>query len=270
MKKIRLVSNILLIVVSLFFIFPIVWIVITSFKDRFEVLSSYSLLINRIHFENYINAWKSADFSRQYLNSLIVAILVTAGQIATSVPAGYALARMEFKGRKTVLLIILATLIIPYHVMIIPLFMMLTRLKWINTYHGLIIPMISNGFGIFLFRQFFLKVPIDIEEAAVVDGASRWTIIWKVVFPQAMPAAVTLFLFTFIAEWNDLFKWLIFTNSENMRNVQLGLSVFQEQFSVNYVQLMAAVVIITLPTLVMFIFGQKKLIEGISFEGVTK
>ncbi len=271
MKKIKsLISYIILILVSMIFIFPVLWVVVTSLKESGQVIGSYEFLLEKFNFENYKNAWQAANFSRQFLNSFIVAVSVTLGQILTSVLAGYALARMEFKGRKVVFMTVLATLIIPYHILVVPLFVMLSQLGWINTYQGLIVPMLANGFGIYLFRQFFMKVPWELEEAAAVDGASRWKTLWKVVFPAAWPAAGTLFIFTFIAEWNNLFKWLIFTDSTRMRNVQLGLSVYQEQFATNYVQLMAAVIIVTVPVLILFILGQKKLIQGISIGGVKK
>ncbi|MGM0442181.1 MAG: carbohydrate ABC transporter permease [Elusimicrobiota bacterium] len=268
MKIKSIISHIFLIVICAVFLFPLIWVIVTSLKDSSQVMDSYELLIKSFHFENYKDAWTAAEFPRYFLNSLIVALSVTLGQIFTSVLAGYALARMEFKGRKVVFMTVLATLIIPYHIIVVPLFVLLSQLGWINTYQGLIVPMLANGFGIYLFRQFFMKVPWELEEAAAIDGASRWTTLWKVVFPQALPAAGTLFIFTFVAEWNNLFKWLIFTDSTGMRNVQLGLSVFQEQFATNYVQLMAAVVIITVPVLILFIIGQKKLIRGISFGGI--
>jgi len=257
-----------MVVASCIFLVPLVWIVATSLKGRIEALTSYSIIVDRFHFENYANAWAAADFERQFLNSVIVAVAITAGQIFTSALAGYALARMEFRGRKAIFMVVLATLIVPYHMLIVPLFVMLAKMNWINTYAALIVPMLANGFGIYLFRQFFKKVPWELEEAAAIDGAGRWTTLWKIVMPQAKPAAGTLFVFTFVAEWNNLFKWLIFTKSEAMRNVQLGLSVFQEQFSTNYVQLMAAVVIITVPTLLLYLVGQRKLIEGISLGGI--
>ncbi len=268
MKTKRLLIHILLVIISFLFLIPFIWIIITSLKGRVEVLTSYSFLIKQFRFENYVNAWEAANFAWQFLNSMIVAVSVTIGQILTSALAGYALARINFRGRKVVFMIVLSTLIIPFHILIVPLFVMLSKFGWINTYQGLIIPMVANGFGIFLFRQFFIKVPWELEEAAAIDGAGRWSTLWRVVFPQVRPAAGTLFVFTFVAEWNNLFKWLIFTNSTDMRNVQLGLSVFQEQFSTNYVQLMAAVIIITIPTLLLFIVGQKKLIQGISLGGV--
>ncbi len=268
MKIKPVISSVILGAVSAIFVFPFIWIIITSLREPVDVLRQHSILLRSFRWENYISAWRATDFPRQFLNSFIVAVSVTLGQILTSALAGYALARMRFRGRRVIFMTVLATLIIPYHMLVVPLFVMLARLGWVDTYRGLIVPMLANGFGIYLFRQFFMKVPLELEEAAAIDGASRWSTLWRVVFPQALPAAGTLFIFTFVAEWNDLFRWLIFTHSSEMRNVQLGLSVFQEQFATDYTRLMAAVVIITIPTFILFILGQKKLIQGISLGGV--
>ncbi len=268
MKASTIFKHLLLALISTLFLMPFVWIIVTSLRGPVEVLREHTLILSRFRWENYISAWRASNFPRQFLNSFVVGVSVTLGQIFTSALAGYALARMEFKGKKIVFMTVLATLIIPYHMLVVPLFVMLARFGWINTYRGLIIPMLANGFGIYLFRQFFKKVPWQLEEAAAIDGASRWSTLWRVVFPQALPAAGTLFIFTFVAEWNDLFRWLIFTHSTEMRNVQLGLSVFQEQFATDYVRLMAAVVIVTVPTFILFVIGHKKLIQGISLGGI--
>lgn len=144
---------------------------------------------------------------------------------------------------------------------------MFSKIGWIDTYMALIVPSLANAFGIFLFKQHFETIPLSLEEAAKIDGCTRWQILWKIVLPLSKAPAVTLFLLTFIAEWNDLFKPLIFTTSENMRTVQLGLTTFQEQFSTNYTLLMAAVVFVTVPILILFFIGQKQFIAGIANTG---
>ncbi|MGM0568987.1 MAG: carbohydrate ABC transporter permease, partial [Elusimicrobiota bacterium] len=159
MKISKILRHLFLITVSFIFIFPLIWIIITSLRGPLEVLREHTLLIKNFHWENYISAWNAANFPRQFLNSFVVAISVTLGQIFTSALAGYALARMKFRGRRVIFMTVLATLIIPYHMLIVPLFIMLSKFGWINTYRGLIIPMLANGFGIYLFRQFFRKVP---------------------------------------------------------------------------------------------------------------
>lgn len=221
-----------------------------------------------LHWSNYAEAWRATNFTRQFANSLAVALLVTAGQIFTSLLAGYAFARLRFFGRDLLFMVLLSTLIIPFQVLIIPVFVILVKLAWINTYWALVVPSLANAFGIFLFAQFFRTVPYELEEAAELDGASRWTVLWRVLVPLARPTIATLFLFTFIAEWNDLMKPLVFTSTRDMRTVQLGLTVFQEQFKVEYTLLMAAVVFVTVPSLVLFFLGQKQFVKGIATTGM--
>jgi multiple sugar transport system permease protein len=194
--------------------------------------------------------------------------MVTGFQIITSALAGYALARLNFRGRPAILLIVLATLVIPFQILVVPIFLVLKWGHLVNTYAALILPTAANGFGIFLLRQYFLTVPVELEEAAALDGANRWQILWRVMLPLSRPALVTLFLFTFIAEWNDLFKPLVFTTRPELRTVQLALAEFQEQFTNNWALLMAAVVIATVPVVLLFLAGQRQFIQGIATTGI--
>jgi multiple sugar transport system permease protein len=138
----------------------------------------------------------------------------------------------------------------------------------INTYWALILPTAANSFGIFLFRQYFQKIPLELEEAAAIDGANRLQILWWVMLPLARPALVTLFIFTFIGEWNDLFKPLVFTTKPELRTVQLALADFQEQFSNNWSLMMAAVIIATIPVVLLFLVGQRQFVRGIATTGI--
>jgi multiple sugar transport system permease protein len=217
---------------------------------------------------NYQKAWQLGKFWVAFANSTLVALAVTATQIFTSALAGYALARLKFKGRQAVLLVILATLIIPFQMLVIPIFLILKWGHLINTYGALILPTAANGLGIFLMRQYFQTIPVEIEEAAAIDGANRWQILWQLMLPLSRPALVTLFLFTFIGEWNDLFKPLVFTSKPALRTVQLALADFQEQFTNNWPLLMAAVTIATIPVVIVFLIGQKQFIRGIATTGV--
>ncbi len=228
---------------------------------RFETLSSLT-------WENYQAAWSQGRFLLAFANSTLVAIAVTALQMITSALAGYALARLRFWGRQAVLLVILATLVIPFQLLVIPVFLVLKWGHLINTYGALILPTAANGFGIFLMRQYFQTIPVELEEAAALDGANRWQTLWQVMLPLARPALVTLFLFTFIGEWNDLFKPLVFTTRPELRTVQLALAEFQEQFTNDWSLLMAAVVIATVPVVVLFLIGQRQFIQGIATTGI--
>ncbi len=218
--------------------------------------------------ENYRQAWQRGGFLLAFANSTFVALAVTALQIFTSALAGYALARLTFRGKQALLLIILTTLVIPFQILVIPIFLVLKWGHLINTYGALILPTAVNGFGIFLLRQFFQTIPIELEEAAMLDGADRLQILWRVMLPLARPALVTLFLFTFIGEWNDLFKPLVFTTRPELQTVQLALAGFQEQFTNDWKLMMAAVVIATTPVIGLFLLGQRQLIRGIATTGI--
>lgn len=217
---------------------------------------------------NYHDAWQRGKFLLAFANSTLVAIAVTAFQLVTSALAGYALARLKFRGRQALLLVVLATLVIPFQLLVIPIFLVLKWGHLINTYGALILPTAVNGFGIFLLRQYFQTIPVELEEAATIDGADRLQILWRVLLPLARPALVTLFLFTFIAEWNDLFKPLVFTTRPELRTVQLALAEFQEQFTNNWPLMMAAVTIATVPVMVLFLIGQRQFIRGIATTGI--
>ncbi len=254
--------------VALAFVLPLVAMLTTSLRDPARAASGFALLPDGLHFENYLAAWRATNFPRQFVNSLIMALSVTAGQIVTSLMAGYAFARLDFVGKKPLFVVLLATIVIPFQILVIPVFIILVKLSWINTYWALIVPSLANAFGIFLFTQFFKTIPYELEEAAYMDGASRWTVLWRILVPLSKPAITTLFLFTFIAEWNDLFKPLVFTSTRNMRTVQLGLTVFQEQFRVDYALLMAAVVFVTVPSVLLFFIGQRQFVKGIATSGL--
>ncbi|MEO1341546.1 MAG: carbohydrate ABC transporter permease [Cyanobacteria bacterium J06635_13] len=217
---------------------------------------------------NFQQAWQQGGFLLAFANSTIVALSVTALQIVTSALAGYALARLKFKGKQAILLLILATLVIPFQLLVIPIFVVLKWAHLIDSYWSLILPTAANGFGIFLMHQYFASIPVELEEAAALDGANRLQILTQIMLPLARPAIVTLFLFTFIGEWNDLFKPLVFTTRPELRTVQLALAEFQEQFTSDWSLLMAAVVIATIPVLVLFLIGQKQFIQGISSTGI--
>ena len=253
--------------VSALFLAPIVSMVVTSLSPPDEVARGVTWP-SEVRWANYAEAWTATNFPRQFANSLVVALAVTAGQIVTSLMAGYAFARMRFFGRDPLLMVLLGTLIVPFQVLVIPVFVVIVKLGWINSYAALVVPSLANAFGIFLFAQFFRTIPVELEEAAYLDGASRWTVLWRILVPLSRPAIAALFMFTFIAEWNDLFKPLVFTSTKDMRTVQLGLTVFQEQFKVEYALLMAAVVFVTIPSVALFFLGQKQFVKGVASTGL--
>lgn len=231
-------------------------------------LSPADVKAGNLTLANYQQAWLRGNFLLVFANSTLVALAVTGLQVVTSALAGYALARLQFRGRQGILLLVLTTLVIPFQLLVIPIFLVLKWGHLLNTYGALILPTAANGFGIFLLRQYFTTIPVELEEAAALDGANRWQILWGVMLPLARPALVTLFLFTFIGEWNDLFKPLVFTTRPELRTVQLSLAEFQEQFTSSWPLLMAAVVIATVPVVVLFLIGQRQFIRGIAATGI--
>ncbi|WP_413163648.1 carbohydrate ABC transporter permease [Capilliphycus salinus ALCB114379] len=253
----------LLLVGAIAVLLPLFVVLLTSFSRTGTVENPGAFTL-----ANYQEAWQRGNFLLAFANSTLVALSVTGFQILTSALAGYALARLQFRGRQLILLIVLISLIIPFQLLVIPIFLVLKWGHLINTYGALILPTAVNGFGIFLLRQYFLSVPVELEEAAALDGANRWQILWQVIIPCARPALVTLFLFTFIGEWNDLFKPLVFTSRPELQTVQLALAEFQEQFTSNWSLMMAAVVISTLPVVLLFLLGQRQFIRGIAATGI--
>ena len=252
------ISLVLLLIGAGLVLLPLGVVVMTSFRSETGGWS----------WENYRQAWQRGGFLLAFANSTFVALAVTAFQIVTSALAGYALTRLKFRGKQGLLLIILTTLVIPFQILVIPIFLVLKWGHLINTYGALILPTAVNGFGIFLLKQFFQTIPIELEEAAMLDGANRLQILWRVMLPLARPALVTLFLFTFIGEWNDLFKPLVFTTRPELQTVQLALAGFQEQFTNDWTLMMAAVVIATTPVVGLFLLGQRQLIRGIATTGI--
>jgi len=247
---------------------PLLIVVLTAFSPPGSTPSLQLLSQGGWSGESYRQAWLEGDFLRAFANSTIVAIAVTLCQVTTAALAGYALARMKFWGKQAILLIVLTTLVIPFQLLVIPVFLVLKWGHLINTYWALILPTAANGFGIFLIRQYFLTIPVQLEEAAALDGANRFQILWLILLPLSRPALVTLSLFTFIGEWNDLFKPLVFTTRPELKTVQLSLAGFQEQFTNNWPLMMAAAVIATLPVLLLFLAGQRQFIQGIATTGI--
>jgi multiple sugar transport system permease protein len=246
---------------------PLALVLVTSFTTAETVATGWHWP-QTWTLDNYRSAWQQGHFGRAFANSTLVALGVTATQIATSSLAGYALARLQFPGRQALLLLLIATLVVPFQLLVIPIFLVLKWGHLLNTYGALILPAAANGFGILLMRQHFLTLPPELEAAAALDGANRWQILWRVLLPLCRPALGTLFLFTFVGEWNDLFKPLVFTTRPELRTVQLTLTEFQEQYTNNWPLLMAAIAIATVPVALLFAIGQKQLMRAIASNGI--
>ena len=219
-------------------------------------------------FKNYVQAWQAAPFGRYFFNSAFAAIIqVFAGLLVASM-AAFALARIPFWGRGVVFMLIIGTLMVPGEVLLIPNYVLLARLDWINTYYALIVPFIASAFGIFLLRQFFITLPQELFDAARMDGASWFVQLWQIAVPLALPGLLTYALFAFLGAWNALLWPLIVTNSESMRTIQVGLMFFVEEAGTEYGQMMAASTVAILPIIIGFFFVQKQFIQGIARSGL--
>jgi multiple sugar transport system permease protein len=265
------ITHVLIYAMALIVLAPFIWMILTSLKDMSDIfVYPPQWLPTKFRFENYLNAFDAAPFGTYYLNSLFVAITVTIGQLITCSMAAYAFARLQFRGRDPLFFLFLSTMMIPYNVTMIPSFMVLYWLGWIDTYHALIVPGLASAFGTFLLRQFFMTIPKELEEAAYIDGAGRLQVLWRVIVPLSKPALATLAIFTFMGVFNDFIWALIVISSEEMRTVQLGLAIFRDRYLTQWDLLMAGSVTAVLPILIVFFFAQKYFIKGITLSGLKE
>nr|WP_231555919.1 carbohydrate ABC transporter permease [Thermotoga neapolitana] len=236
---------------------------IKSVKLRFsfrEVLANI--------FQNYVDAWNAAPFPRYYFNTFFVASATTILEVITASLAAYAFSWMVFPGRDFIFGLFLATMMIPGEVLLVPNFITISKLGWIDTYYALIVPWIVSVFAIFLLRQHFLTIPKELFDAAKIDGCSHWRFLWQIVVPLSRPAVITSALLKFVGSWNAFLWVLIVTNSEKYRTLPVGLQAFSSDVGTQYNLLMAAATFSILPVVILFIFTQKYFIQGIARTGL--
>jgi multiple sugar transport system permease protein len=254
---------------AIIFAGPFVWMLSNSLKPPDEIFSSPPILIsNNFSLDNYQEVFRQAPFERYMFNSFLVAGSVTAVALILHAMAGYALARLDFPGKRIIFVGIVATLMIPFYTILIPLVILVRELGWINTYWALIIPAIPHAFGIFWLRQFFLGVPRELEEAARIDGASRIGVFFRIALPLARPVLAALSVFFFLANW-DSFLWpLVVANQPEMRMVQVGIQAFTGEHGTAWELIMAASVIAILPTLALFFGLQRFIVASVKMTGL--
>jgi multiple sugar transport system permease protein len=258
----------ILIVLAVVTLVPVVWMVLTAFKSPPEVAAiPPTWLPQEWHPENFSLAWQYAPFGKYLMNTLFVAGSIMFLETTTSACAAYAFARLRFPGRDLLFLVYLGTLMIPRQVTIIPLFMMMRDLHWIDTYQGLIIPQVFSAFGTFLLRQFFLSIPRELEEAARIDGASRFVCFIRIIVPLSTTALVTLAVFIFLFQWNNLLWPLIVSNTDETRTIAVGLRYFLGEHGTDWNLLMAAATLATLPVMALYLFAQRWFVRGIALSG---
>ena len=270
---VSLLGYLILIAVTLTMVVPFIWMVTTSLKPSgSEFAYPPQLLPSTLDFSNYDDLFTLVPFGRYFLNTLFVTFCTVLGQVIICAMAAYGFSRLHFVGRDTIFLVYLATMMIPFQITLIPLFLIVFRLGWINTYQGMIVPGISSVFGIFLLRQAFLGIPQDYHDAARIDGAREIVIFARVFVPLTGPALTTLGVFAFMGTWTDLLWPLLIARKQELRTLELGLAYFNASTSAyrqtNWPLVMAAAVVVMLPVLIVYIFAQRYFVAGISLSGL--
>ena len=268
----KTVTYIVLGLIGITMILPFLWMLSTSLKEAQAIYTFPPKWIpDPVIVTSYLKVWKIVPFARFYLNSIFVALCVTVGQVMTSAFAAYAFSRLRFPGRDKLFFGYLATMMIPYSVILVPVYILMVSFRWIDTYKALIIPAMFTAYGTFMLRQFFMTIPRDLEDAARIDGCSLFGIFWKIILPLSKPALATLTMFTFMASWNNFMWPLLVTDSVEKKTLPVGLAYFQEVYQ--YTQpdwslLMAGSLLAILPVIIVFIFTQRFFVEGIKLSGI--
>lgn len=252
---------------------PFMWMVTTSLKEPGSIFSPHRVwwqdwIPVQFYWKNYALAWKAVPFARFYLNSLFVSLCVTAGQVMTSAMSAYAFARLRFPGRDAIFFGYLATIMVPGAVTMIPVFILLRSLGWIDTYKAVILPGIFTAYGTFLLRQFFLTLPTELEDAAKIDGCSYFGIFWRIILPLSKPALATLTTFTFMGSWLNFMWPLIVLNTHSKFTLPVGLAYFQSLHHTDWALLMGGSLMMILPILIVFLINQRYFVEGIKLTGI--
>lgn len=271
----KTISYILLSVGAVTMIAPFLWMLTTSLKAP-GTLTAFTYggewwkewIPTSFEWKNYVKVWQVVPFAKFYVNSIFVASMTTLGQVVTSAMAAYAFARLHFPGRDKLFFAYLATMMVPGAVTMIPVFILLRYLGWIDSYKAVILPAAFTAYGTFMLRQFFLTLPKELEDAAKIDGCSYLGIFWKIILPLSKPALATLTTFTFMGNWMSFMWPLIVLNTESKFTLPIGLAYFKSVYGTDYSLLMAASLMMILPILLVFIFNQRFFVEGIKLTGI--
>jgi multiple sugar transport system permease protein len=273
-KKFRMVSRyVLLVAVGALMVGPFLWMVSTSMKEQGDIFRYPPQWIpDAFNLKNYGRIMEVLPMGRMLLNSFTIALCATLGQLCSCALAAYAFARMRFRGKTVLYFVLLATMMVPAQVTMIPVFLIMKFLGWIDTLSALIVPAFFGGaFGTFLLRQFFSTIPVDLEDAARIDGCGRLRILWSIVLPLSKPALATLALFTFMTYWNDLLGPVIYLSSVEKATLTIGLANLQSDvMTTRYDLLMAGSVLSVLPIVILLILGQRWFIRGIAMTGLKE
>ncbi|GHO68137.1 sugar ABC transporter permease [Ktedonobacter sp. SOSP1-52] len=265
-----IVIHLLLILGAILMAAPFLWMILTSLKTATQAFSVPPTWIpNPVAWQNYPDSLQALPFGLAYFNSIYICFVVVASQLLTCSMAGYAFARIRFPLRGPLFILFLATLMIPLQVTIIPLFLVMKQLGWIDTHLSIIVPYaLLNAFGVFLMRQFIKGIPIELEEAAIMDGANRWTLFWRVILPLLKAPLAALGIISFLSQWNNFFAPLIMLSNSNLYTVPLMLNLFKGEYTTSWTLLMAGSALAVLPILLVYIIAQRHIIQGIQLTGL--
>ncbi len=262
-----IIFTILAFIIAFVDLFPFLWSIYSSLRPMSEVYK-FNLDFSKLTFEPYKLIFNQFPVIKWYFNSILVAILITIGNLFMSSTGGYALARLDFPGKKFIFILILAVMMIPGQVVMIPTYMMISKLGWVNTYVGLTVPFLFSAFNVFMMRQFYLSFPKELEEAAMIDGLSKISIFFKIVIRLSTAPLTTLVILTFIGNWNSFLYPSLLTSTPNMYTLPVGLSLLQGQHYSFPNQVMAGAMISTLPMIALYIILQKNFVAGIANTGI--
>ncbi len=261
----RVLLYLALVISSLLMLVPFYWSVGTSLKlEQFVFASPPQWWPNPLTLENYVHVLTRISFLRYFSNSVLVAVVTTLGHVLFDTLAAYAFAKLSFPGRDRIFFIMLLALMVPFQVNLIPMFRIMGMLHWADTYLALIVPNLTNVFGIFMMRQFLMSIPNELLDQARIDGCGEFAVFRKVVLPLALPGIATLVIFTFMGTWNDFLWPRIVTNSEAIFTLPVGLAQLQMKNTSNEAQIMAGTVLTALPMILVFLFMQRQFIEGMT------
>ncbi|MGD0005319.1 MAG: carbohydrate ABC transporter permease [Anaerolineaceae bacterium] len=259
------------ILLSVTFLFPLFWMASTSLKSMEQAYAFPPVWIpNPVQWDNYAKIFTELPFLTFTINSILITVLNTTGVVLSSAVVAFGFSRLRAKGRDLLFILLISTIMLPSQVILVPTFILFKYLHWINTFLPLVVPAYFGGgaFNIFLLRQFFMTIPFEYDEAAIMDGASRWTIFWRIMLPLSKPALATVAVLNIVAVWTDFFGPLIYLNDLNKMTLAVGLSFLRGQHSAVLTLLMAGGMFTTLPILIIFFLAQRYFVEGIQLGGL--
>jgi len=271
LRRVTILAFCTLVGVACLTLLPFYWMFSSSLRTMENMFSiPIQWIPDPLNWRSYALAWQAQDFTRYFFNSGVVAIAITLGNLILCSLAGYSLTKFHYRGRGLMFILILSTMMLPLEVTMVPLFLIIKELNWTNSYQGLIVPFLVDGFGVFLMRQYMLSIPKDLIDSARIDGASELRIFWIIVLPLCKPALVALAVFTFREAW-DMYIWpLIIITKDSLRTLPLGISLFMSSYGTSWDQLMAIAVLGTLPMILLFFFLQRAFIQGIAATGLKE